>query len=30
MAMGDHFASEEYRLHLAKVFAKRALMAAAE
>lgn len=27
--MGDHFASEEYRLHLAKVFAKRALTAAA-
>ncbi|MCB0545976.1 MAG: xanthine dehydrogenase family protein subunit M [Phaeodactylibacter sp.] len=30
MAMSDHFASEEYRLHLARVFAKRALMAAAK
>lgn len=27
--MSDHFASEEYRRHLAKVFAKRALAAAA-
>ncbi len=26
--MSDHFASEEYRLHLAKVFAKRAIEAA--
>ncbi len=26
--MGDHFASESYRRHLARVFAKRALMAA--
>ncbi len=29
MIMEDHFASEEYRRHLAKVYAKRALMAAA-
>jgi carbon-monoxide dehydrogenase medium subunit len=28
--MSDHFASEEYRQHLAKVYAKRALTAAAE
>jgi len=28
MVMSDHFASEEYRLHLARVFARRALMAA--
>ena len=27
--MSDHFASEEYRKHLARVYAKRALMAAA-
>jgi carbon-monoxide dehydrogenase medium subunit len=27
MVMADHFASEEYRLHLTKVYAKRALMA---
>jgi len=27
--MSDHFASEDYRRHLARVFAKRALMAAA-
>jgi aerobic carbon-monoxide dehydrogenase medium subunit len=27
--MSDHYASEEYRVHLAKVFAKRALMALA-
>lgn len=26
--LSDHFASEEYRLHLAKVYAKRALLAA--
>jgi carbon-monoxide dehydrogenase medium subunit len=30
MVMADHFASEEYRLHLAKVYAKRALMAATQ
>ncbi|NRA51150.1 MAG: xanthine dehydrogenase family protein subunit M [Phaeodactylibacter sp.] len=30
MVMSDHFASEEYRLHLAKVYAKRALMAATQ
>lgn len=29
MVMADHFASEAYRLHLAKVYAKRALSAAA-
>ncbi len=29
MVMSDHFASEEYRLHLARVFARRALTAAA-
>jgi len=29
MVMGDHYASEEYREHLARVFIKRALMAAA-
>ena len=28
--MSDHFASEEYRIHLAGVFAKRALAAAAK
>lgn len=27
MVMADHFASEEYRLHLAQVYAKRALLA---
>ncbi len=30
MPMSDHFASEEYRLHLARVYAKRALMAATQ
>lgn len=30
MVMADHFASEEYRLHLAKIYAKRALMAATQ
>ena len=30
MVMADHFASEEYRLHLAKVYAKRALMSATQ
>ena len=28
--LSDHFASEEYRRHLAKVYAKRALMEATE
>ena len=28
MIMEDHYASEEYRLHLAKVYSKRAIMAA--
>ena len=26
--LGDHFASEDYRKHLAKVYAKRAILAA--
>jgi aerobic carbon-monoxide dehydrogenase medium subunit len=29
MVLSDHFASEEYRTHLARVYAKRALLAAA-